>query len=489
MNDHDGPGVVPGRYAGEAIRVHEGPTPQQLAHGEAKAQADGLAGRICAAAADAARSRFTLLELLGEFDAMTALRYWTDFKSLAHWLSWSCSMTPGVAREHVRVARALRRMPTVAGLFREGRLSYSKVREVTRVVDIVDEQKLCQLALTATASQLARMISGFRSADGMRIGQQTKRKVSWHERDDGMVEFRARLPKEEAALLIAAIDVAKDQFGPPPAKPDPCGEVEHEPAPGVGTYSNADALLDVARVFLNAAPQDRSGEDRTQVVVHVSAENLAGDVPAGTVQPVEAVCHIEGVGSVEAATAQKHACDSPVLGAVVDKHGKVLALGRSRRLVTKAQRRALLIRDKMCQYPGCHQTRHLKAHHVVPWILGGRTDLENLILLCQWHHTAVHEGGVTITGDSDRWVFHKPDGQPCESWVSGENLASHLAFAQHRQQAQHDQLAAVDSFQHPDAHTIRPRSAGEPFDLHACVQALFTIKLPEPSPSLDQQAA
>ena len=56
MNDHDGPGVVPGRYAGEAIRVHEGPTPQQLAHGEAKAQADGLAGRICAAAADAARS-------------------------------------------------------------------------------------------------------------------------------------------------------------------------------------------------------------------------------------------------------------------------------------------------------------------------------------------------------------------------------------------------------------------------------------------------
>ena len=218
---------------------------------------------------------------------MNAIGYWTGFKSLAHWLSWSCSMTPGVAREHVRVAKALRRMPTVAGLFREGRLSYSKVREVTRVVDIVDEQKLCQLALTATASQLARMISGFRSADGMRIRQQTKRKVSWHEREDGMVEFRARLPKEEAALLISAIDTAKDQFGPPPAKPDPCGEAEHEPAPGVGVYSNADALLDVARVFLDTAPQDRSGEDRTLVVVHVSAENLAGtapDVPAGTVR-------------------------------------------------------------------------------------------------------------------------------------------------------------------------------------------------------------
>jgi hypothetical protein len=76
------------------------------------------------------------------------MRYWRDFKSLAQWLSWCCSMTPGVAREHVRVAKALRRMPTIAGLFREGELSYSKVREVSRVVDVVDERGLAELALT-----------------------------------------------------------------------------------------------------------------------------------------------------------------------------------------------------------------------------------------------------------------------------------------------------------------------------------------------------
>jgi hypothetical protein len=78
-------------------------------------------------------------------------------------------------------------MPTIAELFREGRLSYSKVREVTRVVDVVDEVRLAGLALTATASQLARMISGFRTADGLRISQQTQRKVSWHELEDGMI--------------------------------------------------------------------------------------------------------------------------------------------------------------------------------------------------------------------------------------------------------------------------------------------------------------
>jgi hypothetical protein len=76
-------------------------------------------------------------------------------------------MTPEVAWEHVRVAKALRPMPTIANLFREGRLSYSRVREVTRVVDLVDEARLAGLAVTATAAQLAKMMSGFRSADGM----------------------------------------------------------------------------------------------------------------------------------------------------------------------------------------------------------------------------------------------------------------------------------------------------------------------------------
>jgi hypothetical protein len=118
MNVHDSPGVVPGRYAGEPISIHDGPTSQQVDDEQHRAHADGLAGRICAAAADAARCQCRLLELLGEFDAVRAIRYWTDFKSLAHWLSWACSMTPGVAREHVRVAKALRQMPTIVGLFR-----------------------------------------------------------------------------------------------------------------------------------------------------------------------------------------------------------------------------------------------------------------------------------------------------------------------------------------------------------------------------------
>ena len=116
------------------------------------------------------------------------------------------------------------------------------------MVGVVDEARLAGLAVTATAAQLAKMISGFRGADGMRVPQQHKRSVAWQEWEDGMIDVRARLPKEKAAVLIAAVDAARDQFGPPPPKPDPVGDCG-EPAPGVRVYSKADALLDVARVF------------------------------------------------------------------------------------------------------------------------------------------------------------------------------------------------------------------------------------------------
>ena len=224
MNDHDGPDVIPGRYAGPAIPISTGPTPQQIAENARKAAADRLAGQICAAAAISAQATCTLLELVAEFDATGAIRYWTDLKSVAHWLAWSCSMTPGVAREHVRVARALPKMPTVHAAFRAGRLSYSKVREISRVVDIIDDTKLCQMATTATAAQLATTISAYRSTEHRRIGQQAQRRVTWHRRDDGMVDLRARLTQEDAAILAAAIHAAQDQYGTIPTKPDPTAE-------------------------------------------------------------------------------------------------------------------------------------------------------------------------------------------------------------------------------------------------------------------------
>ncbi len=418
-------------------------------------QADVLAGRICAAASLSARSECQLLELIGEFDDIGAIRWWLDVKSLAHWLSWTCSMTAGTAREHVRVARAMRRMPTVTAAFREGRLSYSKVREVTRVVGVLNDAQLCAMALTATASQLARMLRAYRSTIGSRIDQERRRAMSWVEREDGMVDLRIRLPKEEAAVMLAAVSAAKDHFGGPPqpdrSGPDQAGsDREREQVDASPRYGNADAILDVARSFLAAAPRDRSGEDRTLVVLHVAAEQLAAgaappgaapagaaagsDVPAGAVPAgtPDATCHVQGVGGIEPATAARIACDTDLVAAVVGARGEVLALGRSRRLVSRGQRRALMIRDGMCQFPGCHQLRHLDAHHVLAWSRGGPTDLDNLMLLCRFHHTAVHEGGMTIVRAAEpvagrRWDVTMPDGTAPYPWWRADTLARQLA--------------------------------------------------------------
>ena len=665
-------------------------------------QANVMAGRICAAAGLSAQSECELLERIGEFDAVNAIRWWVDVKSLAHWLSWCCSMTPGTAREHVRVAKAMRRMPTVTAAFRAGRLSYSKVREVTRVVDVLDEEQLCQMAVTATASQLARMLAGYRSAAGSRIRQERTRTLTWHERDDGMIDFRLRMPKEEAALVIAALTAAKDQHGTPP--PAPCPDLPDQPTPPttlenhaprdteatpagptpggptpagstpVGptpagstpagstpvqshtaasdpvepnpvepdtvepnplqsraaqpatghtaepfepattparyplaerragarrrarteapldttpTYGYADAILDIARTFLDTTPEDRSGEDRTIVVVHVAAEHLTGhtppqqppahvpagtpaaddqtrtgaepatpttttttiDVPAGTPAntpaaeqptprqpsgpatgtdphpipptvasvpagrpappatapttppasehgtPSDPTCHIQGLGGIEPETARRLACDADLITAVIDSTGEVLALGRTRRLVSRAQRRALMIRDSICQFPACHQSRHLQAHHILPWSQGGPTDLDNLILLCQFHHTTVHEGGITIhpgahPAPGHRWDFVMPDGRPHQDWYDAEALAYLLAEQSPRQHADHAAIIdSVDRFDHPHARRILPGWRGERLDLHECVQALFRMQLPHDNQADEEWAA
>lgn len=442
--------------------------------------ARALAGQICAAAAIAAEATCRLLELVGEFDATDAVLFQDGCGTTARWLAWACSMSPGTAREHVRIARAMRGMPRLTQLFREGRLSYSKMRAATRLSGLVDEAGLCDLAETMTAAQLDVTVAGYRSSAGTRLRAEDRRRMSWIERD-GLVSFSLHLPTEEAAVVIAALETARDR----------------QP---VAERSTVDAMLDVARAYLDCSPADESGEDRTFVVVHVGAETLAEATPAPTHGPAEPgrgepvggdvpagassrVCHIPGVGPVEPATAAKLSCDAVVLGAIVDAHGDVLALGRTRRLVSKAQRRALMVRDRMCQFPACHRTRHLHAHHIVSWSRGGPTDLANLMLLCETHHTFVHEGGLLVSptggylaSGQPGWKFTMPDGRDVRqhhSWGASDD-ALRWKLQEHAERATKT-LAGVHSMTDPAADKIVPGWRGEPFSIHDCVLALFDL--------------
>ena len=99
-----------------------------------------LAGEIRSGAVRLAAATAAWLRSVAEFDAREG---WggVGIQSCAHWLAWQCGMSPGAAREHVRVARALGGLPITAAAFAAGRLSYSKIREITRVADADTEQK------------------------------------------------------------------------------------------------------------------------------------------------------------------------------------------------------------------------------------------------------------------------------------------------------------------------------------------------------------
>ncbi len=455
--------------------------------------AELLGAKVTAAAAAHARSSCLLIELIGEFDQAEATNFYFDVRDTAHWLSWACSMSPGTAREHVRVSRALPQLPALHALFAAGEMSYSKVREATRLVGRVQDKALATMAKNMTAAQLARSVSAYRSVDGSRLGQEGRRSVAWTVKESGLVRLTGCLPAEEGAVLVAALNTALDRQ-----------DVEDR--------NSARALVEVAQAYLASVPEDVSGEDRTLVVVHVAAAQLTSaqptahdagksvpagtsdltkSVPAGTSHVTQSVpagtpdqtCHIAGVGSIERTTAQKLACDATVMAASVAPSGEVLALGRTRRLVSKAQRRALMIRDRMCRFPGCSRLRHLHAHHVRPWSSGGPTDLDNLILLCSFHHTCVHEGGVTIEhepGAPDRWRFRHPDGQHITADPSpirtDENL---LASLDKLASEERRTISGVGSWYDPAAQQIIPGWRGEPFSLHDAVRSLFDWSLPK----------
>ncbi len=111
-------------------------------------------------------------------------------------------------------------------------------------------------------------------------------------------------------------------------------------------------------------------------------------------------------------TVQRLCCEADVLPVVLRSTGEVLHVGRTARVATRAQRRALAALHRTCAHPHCSAVfSRCQIHHVIPWEQGGRTDLDNLIPLCTEHHHLVHEGGWSLQLHDDRTItLTRPDG-------------------------------------------------------------------------------
>src|ERR1700761_4439169 len=155
MFDSDRPGSVFAAILPPADVAASAAEPARVPLERVEAQICELAGHLAAATC-----RF--LVLLADFDARRGWASW-EMGSCAQWLSWKCQMSSGTAREHVRVARAMRKLPVIRGEFSAGRLSYAKTRALTRIATEETETDLVELATPMTANQLERFARAHRT--------------------------------------------------------------------------------------------------------------------------------------------------------------------------------------------------------------------------------------------------------------------------------------------------------------------------------------
>lgn len=481
--------------------------PKNAAKERSRERADVLGREMVELTAHISAAEARFFELLAEFDREELWRC-LGCHSAAQWLMWQCGLGEVAARERVRVARALEKLPKINAAFRRGELSYSKVRELTRAARSETEDALLRLALHGTAAQVQRVVALHCRAERVSgaaeaVEAYRRRYVRYRHDDDGTVVIEARLPVEIGEVVMRAIDAAVEVLyrdaaaaketeshapsgsvaGPEAAASSRDGvageigavdssmdraETEGDVSAGTagrngetlafddventndddvesttevpaGTLAGddgetggpeplaarrADGLRLVAESFLSAPAGARidTTADRYQVVVHIDQALLSGagqsrafanDSPeehhASRPFPLS---ELENGRAIAVETARRLACDATLVGIVEDANGEPLSVGRRTRAISPALRRALRARDGGCRFPGCGRSRFTHGHHVVHWANGGETSVKNVLTLCTFHHTLVHEGGYSVRRlDDGSFAFFSPEGE------------------------------------------------------------------------------
>jgi Domain of unknown function (DUF222)/HNH endonuclease len=346
-----------------------------------------LGEEIAALATQVNRATHGLLTRIRRFDAAEGW-FAQGAKSCAHWLTWRIGLDPATAREKVRVARALGTLSRIDEAFASGKLSYAKVRAVTRIATPTNEEQALATAMAATGAQLERICQRLRRATDVEREMAEQRRFRARPLGDGLVKLELVLSSDEADLVIQAVERARKQIS------------GGKPTAGDGLVEMVSSYLAGRGTDEDAAPEPPHAE----VVVHLEPD------PTNSVPVLAAT--LEDGNSVSAEAVRRLACDAGVVAAVVDHERNVLDVGRRSRSIPAAIRRALWIRDRGCRFPGCGSTRFLHGHHIRHWLHGGETSLDNLVFLCSFHHRLVHEGGFSITmNDNAEVVVSAPRGQ------------------------------------------------------------------------------
>jgi len=376
------------------------------------ADADGLGA--CLRAVRVARAWLDAYEaeVLVEAERRDVARD-TGSVDTAGWLRGVAGVSRREALARARTAVALEELCEVGEALAAGRITHGHVQALTQValpaeVDLSidpdldfptaarriaetawdNQEELVRAAESMSVEEYRRFLRRWADLaagdDGAErdLRRRRRRSVSTFESDDGLHGVRALLPTDQFAIFENELRrLAEARW-----------RAEHPDADGVPARElscpqrNADALVDMARRSRQLG--DNNGAplgSHIDVMVLIDAETLQGGMhPHGR-------CELDDTTPLSPTAARRLLCDADILTAALDRPSLKLDLGYSRRSAGPSLRRALIARDRTCTAPGCDRPHWMcEIHHIIPWALGGPTNLDNLTLLCSRHHHLHH---------------------------------------------------------------------------------------------------
>ncbi|NKS77500.1 DUF222 domain-containing protein [Rhodococcus hoagii] len=346
------------------------------------------------------------------------------FRSVKQWLAANSLLEVPAAARILALGRMLSRQPEIADAFNAGDVSAEHASLIGKFCETpprgmpMEALDACRKVLLDAASGPAATTTTVRTcisrlerifeSDELPPSEDTERNEFHASKTlNGRVSVKGDLDAVTGEMLLTALSALtkpRNLLDDPAEKRTPARQ-------------RADAFAEILRRYLDSGDAPIEGGERPHLSLHVNASDLARSKSAHEwTHPNEGsdlfgdkdIARMPHTGPLSIATARRLACDCHLTPIVMDD-GVPLNLGRTSRTVSKKQRRALIARDQGCAFPGCGAPpAHCEGHHIKHWADGGPTDLDNLVLLCRYHHTLLHHSHWEVHIGPDRKPWFTP---------------------------------------------------------------------------------
>jgi hypothetical protein len=330
------------------------------------------------------------------------------------WLTGHCRLSGREAAALVRDGRRLAELPTLAAAYSAGEVTAAHVATVTTAVtparvavaaangidlattDAVLTEAALALGPEDTAKAVRHWVAGIDPDGALDDAAGMTRVLRMAVSADGRIYLTGHMDAVGGETVHTALEALMNA---------------DRPTGDLRTHGErmGDALVQLARQALRSGQLPTVRGEVAQVRVSIDLMALCADRAAVGVAGGE----LPFAGPITPETARRLACDAGVVRILTGPHGLPMDVGREQRTATAAIRRAIEARDVHCVFAGCTAPASwCDVHHVQHWAYGGPTSCDNGALLCERHHTAVHEGGFQIARDpgTATWHTYRPDG-------------------------------------------------------------------------------